>query len=48
MDGTISKLDIRKPSDIEIETLPRYELSSPKIWDPQLTDLEQREREFAT
>ena len=48
MDGTISKLDIRKPSDIEIETLPRYELSSPKIWDPQLTDLEQREREYAT
>ena len=45
MDGTISKLDIRTPTDNEIETLPRYELSSPKIWDPQLKELEERERE---
>ena len=45
MDGTISKLDIRTPTDTEIETLPRYELSSPKIWDPQLKELEERGRE---
>jgi hypothetical protein len=47
MDGTISRLNIRTPTDREIETLPRYELSSPKIcWDPQLKELEDREWEF--
>ena len=48
MDGAISKLNIiRTPTDKEIETLvPCYELSSPKIWDPQLKELEDREREY--